>query len=353
MEDEMENKRKNIHLDNADLAIFAEQLALVVQGGISLAEGVGLLLDEAGTKFGKGIMKEIFEHLEFGEPLSKALKNTGAFPIYMVQMIEIGEESGRLDAVLTSLADYYATRENFRKSVVSAITYPLIMFIILIAIVIVMIAKVLPIFNSMFLDMGTQMDSFAKGAMQIGEFINKYSVAISMVLVMIIIIIITVILMPESRRRIFQAFYKIFGSVDRTVAQGQFATGMSLMLASGIDTNRGVELVEPMIENEKVKASIARLRAKLLAGEAFTDAVVATKLLSKMQGKRLVLGFRAGILDKIMEEIGLELRHEANEKVERIISVIEPALVILLCVVLGAILLSAMLPLLGVMSALA
>lgn len=342
--------RKNI-LSAEELAAFAAQLSLTVKTGIPLSEAIMILLEDAETAGATQLLRMILDRLESGDSLANALKATQAFPVYMTQMIEIGETAGRLDHVLDSLKRYYEREDNIIKSAKSAITYPAIMLVILVVIVVILVTKVLPIFNQVYNTLGGEMTPFAQGAMRIGEMMSNSSLVLIIVIVVIAVFLVIMGLTPGGKKGLAALGQKMFRQLADRMAAAKFASGMSLMLASGLDVDRSVELTLPLITNPKMRAKVTKLKEMTERGESFTDSVVATKIFTGMQGRLLTLGFKSGNLDSVMEQIADDYEREVDERLDNLISIIEPTMVAILCVIVGLILLSAMLPLLGVMRA--
>jgi len=337
-------------LSAEELSAFAAQLSLTVKTGIPLSEAIMILMEDSETESAKKLLGKILEKLELGGSLADALKDTGVFPIYMTQMVEIGEASGRLDRVLDSLKRYYEREDNIGKSAKSAITYPAIMLVILIVIIVILVTKVLPIFNQVFNTLGGEMTPLAQGAMRVGEIISNSSVVIVIVIVAIAAILIIMRLTPGGRKSLSAFGQSLFRQLSDRMAAAKFASGMSLMLASGLDIDRAVELTLPLMSNPKMYGKVEQLKRLTEQGESFTNAVVQTKIFSGMQGRMLTLGFKSGNLDNVMEQIADDYEKEVDERLDNLISIIEPTMVAILCVIVGLILLSAMLPLLGVMN---
>ena len=343
---------KKFTLSAEELSAFAAQLLLTVKTGIPLSEAIMILLEDAETEAAKKLLKKILDRLEAGGALSNALKETEVFPVYMTQMIEIGEASGRLEQVLGSLQRYYAREDNIRKSAKNAITYPAIMLVVLIVIVVILVTKVVPIFNQVFNTLGGEMTSMAQGAMRAGEIISNSSMVIVGVIIVVAAVLIIMQLTPGGRKGLASFGRKIFGQLTDRIAAANFASGMSLMLASGLDVDRSLELTLPLMTNPKMYAKVEKLIEMVRAGEAFSGSVVGAKVFSGMQGRMLTLGFKSGNLDSVMEQIADDYEREVDERLDNLISLIEPTMVAILCVIVGLILLSAMLPLQSIMSSL-
>jgi type IV pilus assembly protein PilC len=337
-------------LSAEELSAFSAQLALTVKTGIPLSEAVMILKEDAETPQAQHLLGTILDHLEIGEPLAAALRSAGVFPDYMTQMVEIGEASGRLDQVLDSLNGYYAREDNIGKSIKSAVTYPAIMLAILVAIILILVIKVLPIFNQVFTTLGGEMTSLSKGAMALGQAISQYSVIIIIVIAVIAVALIVMRLSSGGRKLQSQIGQKLFRKLSSKMASGKFASGISLMLASGLDVDRAVELTLPLMDNPDMHTKVEKLKGYIDTGESFSESVVKTGIFSGMEARMLTLGFKSGNLDTVMERIANDYEEQTDERLDSLISVIEPTMVAVLCVIVGLILLSAMLPLLAVMT---
>lgn len=342
------DKRKLLSAE--ELAAFSAQLALTVKTGIPLSESVMILKEDAETDSARKLMGDVLEKLELGESLASALNSTGMFPSYMTQMIEIGETSGRLDQVLDSLESHYKRDDNLSKSVRSAILYPSIMLCILLAVVLVLVIKVLPIFNEVFNSLGGEMSQLAIGAMNLGNTISTYSVVFICIIAAIALVIIVMRFTESGRRKIRSLGQKMFKKLSGKMASGKFASAMALMLASGLDVDKSVELTVPLMDNPIMKAKVVRLQKMLEEGEGFSTSVQKVGIFSGMQSRMLALGFKSGNLDTVMDQIADGYEEEVDKRLDTLISIIEPTMVAILCVLVGLILLSAMLPLLGVMT---
>lgn len=338
------------YLSPAELAAFSAELALVVKSGIPITESVTILRDDSETKYAKKLLTEILNVLEQGNHLSEALKKSGAFPPYMTQMVEIGESSGRLDQVLDALTKYYTRDDNISKSARSAVTYPGVMLAILLTIVLVLVVKVLPIFNQVFQSLGGRMSPFAEGAMALGDAISNSSLGILAVIVAIIIAAILLRFIPAGRRMIVAFGRGVFRKLSLKMAESKFSSAMALMLASGLDIDKSLGLALPMIENPRMYGRVAKLQDSVRAGKGFPESSVEANVFTGMQAHLMNLGFKTGNIDGVMEQIAQSAETEVDDKLDTLLSIIEPTMVAILCIIVGLILLSAMLPLLAVMS---
>lgn len=349
------SKKKNVNqkpLSNQEIASFCSQMSLIYNAGITPAEGVSILLSDTQNSEGREIFEAILEHCNKGEAFHTAISSCGVFPEYVVNMITIGEESGNLDDVLISLTNYYEREQAISESIRSAISYPFFMIAMMLLVIIVLITKVLPIFNQVFVQLGSEMQGFSRSLMNMGTAIQNYSILIIVVLCVLILLFLFLRHTKSGRRfnrRLLNALPLTRGFYDK-VAAGRFASGMALMLSSGMDTYGSLDLVSVLVANKRMEYKIVRCKQLIEAGKNFSEAIAETHIFSNLYAKMVSVAFRAGSVDTIMKKIADNYERETDSKINAIISVLEPTLVIILSVIVGLILLSVILPLMGIMT---
>ena len=134
-------------LSNAETAAFCSQIAMILRSGISSIEGISIMLEDTTEPEEKRLLESINTMLLNTGSLHLALEDTHAFPDYMIQMVQIGEQAGKLDEVMTSLADYYEKEAALNQTIHNAVTYPLLMIFMMILVILVLVTRVMPIFN--------------------------------------------------------------------------------------------------------------------------------------------------------------------------------------------------------------
>jgi type IV pilus assembly protein PilC len=151
-----------------ELSVFCAQLAMILKSGIPVAEGLSIMHGDMQKTAGEAILADLNARVQAGGPLHEALDGAGCFPKYMVDMVQIGSETGRLDEVMEQLSIYYEREEQIAKSVKSAVAYPLVMIVMMILVIGVLIVRVLPIFAQVFAQLGAEMSAFSVGVMNFG-----------------------------------------------------------------------------------------------------------------------------------------------------------------------------------------
>ena len=340
------------HLTNIEISSFCRQTAMIIQAGITPAEGMDILLHDTLDKEGKQLLTEIGNACKQGETFAAALGAAQVFPDYVVRMVALGEESGNTDTVLTSLAEYYEREEDIHQSIKSAVSYPLIMITMMLLVIVVLLVKVLPIFKQVFLQLGTEMTGFASSLLSIGNVLSRYSMAITVILFLLVIGACFIFISPRGKIWLkgFLSHFKLTSSFYEKIAAGRFASGMSLTISSGLDTYQSMEMVAELVENDCMKKKIQSCRQQIEEGSNFSDALVSSNIFSNLHSRMVAVGFRSGTIDSVMKQIAKNYEDETDTQLRNIISIIEPTLVIFLSVIVGMILMSVILPLMGIMS---
>ena len=160
-------------LSNEEIASFCNQTAMLFQAGIPPVESLNIMISDAKTSGGRELLTAILNVCLEGEPFYKALKSTGVFPDYVINMLALGEESGNLDVCMLSLADYYEKEIDISDSIKGAVTYPLIMIAMMFVVIFVLISKVMPIFNQVFVELGSEMTGFSASLLHLGTSLNR------------------------------------------------------------------------------------------------------------------------------------------------------------------------------------
>ena len=329
-------------LSNEEIASFCSQAAMLFQAGIPPMEGMAILQSDAGSPEGKAIFDEILTVCRQGESFHKALEATNVFPDYCLHMIALGEESGNLDVCMLSLADYYEKEEAISHSIRDAVTYPFIMIAMMAAVIVVLVSRVMPIFEQVYVELGSEMTGFAASLLRVGNHLNRYSFVLYLFATR-----------TQTGKRVTARFLNwlpLTRNFYESVACERFASGMALTLSSGMDTYSSLDMVASLVGNEKMKQKILSCKEAINAGANFAEALTGAGIFNHLYSQMVSVGFRSGNVDIVLKKIADRYEENTNRKLQSIIAVLEPTLVIILSVIVGLILLSVILPLMGIMT---
>lgn len=337
---------------NSELSAFTAQLALILKSGLSSYEGITAMLEDVTTSEEKEILSALKEDLSMGEDLSAALDKTKLFPSYMTEMVKIGEQTGRLDDVMELLSSHYNREDFISKSLKNALTYPLVMASIMILVIVVLLVKVLPIFNQVFIQLGSEMTGLSAVLMNIGLTLNRYSIFF-IVLILFIAGFLFYVSKTSSGKSFFKSLcyrFPFTRSLLEETAACRFASGLALTLGSGLGNEQGLTMVQSVNKDTYFDEKINSCRDFLMEGMDFSSALQKAHIFSGIHARMLTIGEKTGSMDKAMESVAVKYQDNIDFRITKALSIIEPTLVISISLVVGVILFSVMLPLIGLMS---
>ena len=350
----MKQKKQKKQLSKQEIASFCDQMSMIIKAGITPKDGLELMLSDSKDAATKAVLEELLIYSRQGDPFSSCVKSSGYFPNYVINMIALGEETGQLDDVLVALCHYYEHEEYISDNIRSAVTYPVVMIIMMLLIIIILVTKVLPLFNQVFGQLGTQMSGFAATLLSIGQSIQTYSYAF-VIFMSGIFALLYVMLKTSEGRRIWNKWLMIFPptkAFQRDIAYGRFARGMSLTLSSGMKIYTAIDLVDELVEHKEVRQQIESLKQYIVDGSNSSEALNQAGIFNHLYSRMIFIGVKSGNVDVVLEKIATYYEEDTDRRLNNFISIIEPTLVISLSLVVGLILLSVILPLMGIMSGL-
>ena len=339
-------------LSNEELITFCSQMALILKSGISSLEGIYIMEEGDVSSEGREILKEIQEELEVYGMLYTAMEKTGVFPEYTLHMVEIGEQTGRLDETMEALAAYYQREEETLEAVKSAVTYPVAMLGMMLVIIVVLFVKVMPVFEQVYLQLGQEMTGIARNILNIGNWMRQSAIILAIIAVIFLILAIAVIFSEKIRKKVFEKVGNI-GFMKKIAwkrARTRFASGMAMAVKSGLDIDESLLLAGKLVDHISLKKQIHQCQSLMKEGKLFPDALKEAHIFGGMQERLMVIGYETGAMDEVMEQAADLYQKELQDQIQKMIAILEPTLVGILCVIVGIILLSVMLPLVGIMA---
>jgi len=344
--------KKQNYLTNEELASFCSQMSILLHAGISPVEGLRILLSDTTDSASRHLIEDLLSSVSEGNSFSESLKVVGVFPDYVVNTIKLGEEAGAVDDVMNSLSEYYERESQINESIKSAVTYPLVMILMMLVVILLLITKVLPIFNQVYMQLGSEMTGFAASLMQLGSTLNNYSIVFIVLLALILVAYIFFTKTSVGKVALKKITSHLFFTKRfyEGIAAGRFAGGMALALSAGLDTFSSLDMVKELVENKKIADKIDIVKQSILDGNNFAEGLKDAEIFSNVNNRMIAVGVKTGETELIMKRIADDCQKKSEKKINEIISVIEPTLVIVLSLIVGLILLSVILPLMGIMA---
>ena len=344
---------KRLRVPAQYLPIFCRELYQLVRTGIPIAEGLSMLREDETDPDARSWLDALCTSTEEGMPLAAALRESGAFPAYMTDMVALAEETGRLEDVLLSLQRHYDRQLRMAADIRGAVAVPVTLFAVMVAVVILLVTQVLPVFDRVFAQLGVRMGAVATGMMNAGAVLAKAGTGIAIALVVIAAAALAVALAPPLREKFTAWFRRSFGGrgILGQMAVSRFASSMSMAVASGLSMEESVALSAKLCGGAReIDEKTEQCRKDIEEGGSPADALAKSGLFSGRDCRLLKLAEQTGSLPDTLEDLAQRQEEESLRRIDRTVGAIEPAIVVITSALAGVILLSVMLPLMGLLS---
>ena len=345
---------KRTLMPNLKMSDLFRQLSMLMHAGVSLHEGCYLLAEGENSKDTRLLLQQIAGDLEQGESLAASLRKTAMFPSYVTGLLQTGERVGRTEETLLAIAEYYEQQHARQRYLRSAVTYPVLLLMFMLVVIAVLLTKVLPVFDDIYASLGGSLTGVAGSLLLIGQWLGNVMPGLTQGLIVCALLVIICLVIPAIRTMLYNTYQRLFGDrgVSRLINDARFAQVMAMGMASGLGLDDCFPLAASLLSD--VPGAVKRCdacRVLLESGKSLSEALKQSGMLPAAACQMLVLGIRAGSGDATMAQIAGRLSDEANEAVHARVSRVEPALVLITSIMVGAILLSVMLPLMNIMKA--
>ena len=339
-------KRK---LSNDEIASLCLELSLLLHAGVGTGDALSLLAQEEEHR---GMLSAMAEQVDGGKTLSTALRESGVFPVYVCGLVEVGERTGRTEEALAALSRYYEERVRIGRRVRSALLYPAVMLALMLVVIGVLLVKVLPIFDDVYASLGGRLTGVAAGLLNLGRWIEGAMPVLYLILAGLVLAVLVFGLVGPLRRGVVSLWQKTRGDrgVSRKLNNARLAQALAMGMASGLPVEEAVSLSANLMEG-RARKRCQECGQRLEKGESLGAALRLSWLLPPRQSRLLELGQHSGAGDASMEKIARDLGEEGEAALDALVGRVEPALVLVCSVLVGLILLSVMLPLMHIMSA--
>jgi len=341
-------------LSNPEISGLCRELSLLLHAGVQPGDGLTLLAEEDGGGLLGRLCTDMARRLDGGMPLSAAMREAEAFPAYVTGLVEVGERTGHVEECLDALSRYYENRERMDRQVRQALTYPAILLLLMLVVITVLLSRVLPVFDEVYASLGGELSGVAGGLLVLGQGLDAAMPVLCALLAAAALFLAGFSLSEGFRNRVTGLWRRRFGDrgISRRLNDARFAQALAMGLRSGLPLEEAVDLAATLLQD--TLEAVARCRAcrsRLDEGAELSEALRRSGALPAAECRLLTLGLRSGTGDTVMEEIARRLSEEAELFIERRVSQVEPTLVLVTSLLVGSILLSVMLPLMNIMTA--
>lgn len=332
----MEIGRKR--LNTKELVLITRQLASLLSAGITVVRSLDMLYQQVESKQSKKCVGEIYEAIQSGRTISEAFKDQKAvLPSIMVSMVAAGEESGRLDEIMASLAEYFQKQSKLKNKVSAALVYPKILFVLTICITVGLLTFLVPGIAQTIKDLGGDLPALTKAVMAISDSMVHYWWVY-------VIVVVSAVVLFKSWKNSEKGHYQwdalmlkmpIVGKATKMNAAARFTSTVSTLLKSGISVLQAVEITGSSLDNVVLEKKLSEARLDIRKGTALSKAIKPITEFPPMIYAMTAIGEESGTLDNILEKASLFFEDEADSATAKMTAAIEPIMLIVMAILVG------------------
>jgi type IV pilus assembly protein PilC len=321
-----------------DLMHFSRQLAVFVKGGIPILDALNDIAGEMANKHLRAVVGEIESDLRGGSTFHVAVAKHGdAFPSFYAGMLETSEMTGNLDVVLDKLADYIEREVESRRRIVSALVYPIIVFCLAIVVVIVLMTFVLPKFQTFFQQLDAKLPLVTRMLISTSHGISHAWYVIAAVAALLVVFVLWCMTTPRGHqvRDVVLLKLPLVGDIVRHAVLERFCRVLGAMVSAGVPLPQAMAVTSDAVSNAVFRRGLLTARAAMVRGEGLAGPLAATGLFPAAARQMLRVGEDTGALDSQLETAANYYDRELNYKIGKFTSIFEPAVIIIVGLVVG------------------
>lgn len=336
-----------------EMAVFCRQFSVLLNAGVTIIEAISLLKGQTESRKLDAVTDSVSGQLRRGVVLSDALSaHSDVFEEMFVSMVKVGEASGTMDAIMVRLADYYERDNRIRQKIKSAMTYPVILAVLTVAVIVLLIVKILPMFTEILGQMGEGMPWITAAMIGVSDFFVDNIILITLFVLALIVFIRYFAQSAIGRLWIDGLKLTLPGlkNVCVKIITARFARSMSILLKSGVPIINAVDIMKRIIGNRVAEQRFESCANAIKEGRGIAGPIGDTKLFPNLLVHMIAIGENSGELDEMLSRTAGFFDLEVEEAIERLTIMIEPLMIIVLGAVVGVIIVSVMLPMINIMT---
>jgi type IV pilus assembly protein PilC len=338
----------------SDLAIFARQFSTMLDAGVSLIRCLDVLQAQTNNARLRKILMDLSARVESGESLSRSMaRHPKAFSQLIIGLIRAGEVGGVLEESLQRIAGFLEKDVELRRKIRSALTYPVIVLLAAIGIVIFLVSWLVPQFAQLFKELGIK--ELPAPTQFLVDLSALFTERWYVVIIAVVAILIAYKLFVSTRvgRRVADRVklrVPVFGPLHHKIVMARFSRTMGTLLASGVPILQAMETVAGVVGNSVVSDAVIESRARIREGEKIADPLQRSKMFPPMVVHMVSVGEESGSLDHMLNKIADFYENEVEMTIASLTAAIEPVMIVLLGIIVGFIVISMFLPMIEVIS---
>lgn len=315
----------------SETALMTRQLSTLLGAGLSVMESLAALIEQTENEASKKVWVNVRDRVKEGSSFADALtQHPKIFSTLYSQMVRAGEASGTLDRILNRLADYLENQLRLRGKIFSAMTYPILMMVVSILILLFLIAYVVPQVTSIFADLDQALPLPTVILLSISDFIQNYGFLMLIIIGIGLFFIKRHITTSKGREQYDRISLNapIFGRLTKMVAISRFTKTLSTLLVSGVQLLNALEIVEKIVGNKVLENTIREARGNIREGESIADPLKRSGLFPPLVTHMIAIGEKSGELERMLQKVSEAYDNEVDTVVSGMTSLLGPIMIL-------------------------
>ena len=330
---------------------FTEELATLLQAGVPLDRAMGMLAETVGEPRFAEVVTDLQTRLRQGSTLADALgEHPALFSRFYVNLVRAGESGGALETVLARLAAHLDQAKETREAIMAAMVYPIILVLVAIGAVVLLLTYVVPQFAELFDDVGEALPLPTQIVIAAGDFMQQHGWVLALLLVAVAYLLRSAWRRPGSRRRIEALLLRLplIGELLIKADTARFSRTLGTMLDNGVPLLGAAAIAREVVTNRLIADRLSGVADKVKAGGRFSDELGEAEVLPRFAVQMIRVGEESGELTAMLFRVAEVYERGLRSALKRALALLEPALILILGVVVAGIVLSILLAILGV-----
>jgi len=334
--------------------IFMRQMSTMVGAGLPLTRALEIMVQQAGNPFFKRVLKEVLASVQAGKSLSDSFRSQDEiYDEVTLNLIEAGEESGKLEIILERLATELEEKNSLSSKLKSAMIYPIIILVVIVVVVVLMMMVLIPSMAQIYGDFGAELPLVTRMLMSMSAFFISYWWAILVVLAVLIIGGKYYLDSTKGKRSWDKLVLKIpvIGGIITKMQLSQFTRILALLLGSGLSIIKALELTASSLSNSMFKDTIVEAKAEVEKGGALALPIARSEYFPLLVSSMIAVGEETGEIDAVLTKVSQYYKEEVDVATTNMASVLEPVFLIIMGLAIGFIALGVYMPMFQLSSA--
>jgi type IV pilus assembly protein PilC len=335
-------------IPSREFLVFNQELATLLKAGMPLVQSLDLLKRRVESPAFRAAIEDVHEKVKSGTALSDAFAaQSDLFPSVYIASLFAGERSGSLDTVLRRYVDYARIIATLKRKTVSALVYPAILVTLALGLVALIIVKVVPAFSDFYQSFGSELPFVTRTIVRVSEFIRGQILLIVIAVAAATVFSFLWLREKGNRSRLDHLILRlpVLGPIAAKFATSQMARTLATLLGGGLPLVNALDIASKSIGNKFMAAELDVVNARVREGESFSAALAARHVFPDVAVKMTEVGESTGALQEMLNTVADFFDEEISTNMERFVTLVEPALLVIMGIVIAGLLLALYMPL--------